>query len=383
VKIRSWLPRSVAAASALLASPAVADDPDPPLDLGGSYLADGFANVAGGARRGYRQMGLLQLSAEVNGGVLGAKDVKGFASVQFVHGQSLSGDLVGDAQIVSNIDAPDGLRLFEAWVSIPVTHHTYVKAGLIDLNGEFDVQSVGTLFLNSSHGIGPDFSQSGLNGPSIFPTTATAVVGGWDGDGWTARIGLFDAVAGDPDDVRRTVIRFPGSTGLLLVAEADFAIAGDAELQVGAWRFSSRFETIGTDVRDGPREDRGNQGAYAMVEGQLGKLHDRPISAWLRVGIAETEFNPIGFYVGGGAVAGAESSRWGLAVGYARLGRTALRGAGPGRKRAETSVELTYARTIGPRLTIQPDVQFVINPGWDARLRSALLAGVRLQVELF
>jgi carbohydrate-selective porin OprB len=47
-----------------------------------------------------------------------------------------------------------------------------VLAGLYELNSEFyRLQSAG-LFLNSSFGIGPEFSQSGLEGPSIFPSTS-------------------------------------------------------------------------------------------------------------------------------------------------------------------------------------------------------------------
>jgi porin len=383
VAVRELLQAAAAAAGALIGSPALAVDRRPALDLGGSYVSDSFGNTTGGIQPGFRQMGLLELTAEIDGGAIGLDGADAFAKVQFVHGKSLSGDLIGDAQIHSNIDAPDGLRLFEAWVSAPVADHGYVKAGLIDLNGEFDVQSVGALFLNSSHGIGPDFSQSGLNGPSIFPISSSALVGGWNGGGWSARAGLFDAVAGDPDDLRRTVVRFPGSNGLLLVAEADVRITEGVEVQVGAWRYTSKFETIDTGENGNPVEQRGNGGAYAMIEGRVGKIAGQPLDAWIRAGTAETEFNPIGLYLGGGLAVGEERSRWGVAVGHARLGQPAIRAAGPGAKRAETVIELTYARAIGSRLIIQPDVQYVINPGWDAQLRNALVAGVRLQIELF
>ena len=48
----------------------------------------------------------------------------------------------------------------------------------------------------------------------------------------------------------------------------------------------------------------------------------------------------------------------------------------------ETVIELTYERAIDDRLTVQPDVQYVINPGWDRALDNALVAGVRLIVTL-
>lgn len=44
--------------------------------------------------------------------------------------------------------------------------------GRYDLNSEFYRLQSASLFLNSSFGIGPEFSQSGLEGPSIFPNTS-------------------------------------------------------------------------------------------------------------------------------------------------------------------------------------------------------------------
>jgi porin len=370
-------------AAVLTASPARAQEPAPTVALAGSYVSDSFTNVQGGIRRGFRQMGLLELSAEVNGAGLGFDGVQGFASLQGVHGKSLSGDLVGDAQVVSNIDAPDGLRLFEAWLSVPIGSNGYAKAGLIDLNGEFDVQTVGAMFLNSSHGIGPDFSQTGLNGPSIFPTTSTALIGGWNGEGWSARAGVFDAISGDPDRPSRTIVRLPGTSGLLMVGEAEVNLGRNAQLQVGAWRYTSKFQTIIPDENDLALERRGNQGAYAMVEGQFGKLANAPFTAWVRTGVAETAFNPIGVYVGGGLAVGEERSRLGLALAHARLGRPALQAISSGPRRAETIIELTYSRAVGEKLVVQPDVQYVINPGFEPGLGNALVAGIRLQLELF
>jgi porin len=326
-------------------------------------------------------MGLLEVTAEADGSAIGATGLTAFASVQLVHGESLSGDLVGDAQVVSNIDAPDGVRLFEAWISVPIADDGYLKGGLIDLNSEFDFQTFGALFLNSSHGIGPDFSQSGLNGPSIFPATSSAVVGGWKDGRWSARVGLFDAVSGDPDSPRRTIVRAPGATGLLIVGEADFKLADDAEVQVGAWRYTPKFEVLSTSQSS--ESERGNQGAYAMVEGKVGSFSGQRLDAWVRAGFAETRFNPAGLYLGGGVALGEDSSRWGLAVGHARLGSRAMRLAEGSLKRTETTIELTYSRSVRPRLVVQPDVQYIINPGWDRRLRNALVAGVRLQISLF
>ena len=366
------------AAAGLVAQPALAEETW--LQPGILYVADVSAVPFGGIDRGLNYMGLLEASLDADAGAFGLEGTELHASLQYVHGRSLSEALVGDAQVVSNIDAVDAVRLFEAWAKVPVARKGFVKAGLVDLNGDFDVQNVGALFLNSSHGIGPDFSQSGLNGPSIFPTTAAAVVGGWQEDAWSIRLGLFDAVSGDPDRPRRTIVRLPGESGLLMVGEVDFRIAENAKLQVGAWGYTSRFETIDPA---GPPERSGNSGAYAMVEGRVGSFGGEAVDAWLRIGIAEDEINPIGTYVGGGVAVGDEDSRWGLAVAHARLGDPAFRNAAMAPERAETAVELTYSRQMTDRVRLQPDIQYVINPGWDASLDDALVLGVRMEVSFF
>lgn len=371
-----------------LAGPAWAEA-GPPVQLGASYVSDILANVSGGLRRGARFLGKLDVSATLAGEAIGLEGASAFINLQHVHGEPFSEELVGDAQVVSNIEAANGLRPLEAWVAFPLFGGgSIVKAGLIDLNTEFDVQDVGSLFLNSSHGIGPDFSQSGLNGPSIFPTTATAVVLRHKAADWTFRIGLFDAVAGDPDRPGRTVVRFPGDSGALLAAEAEMKLGEGDFVRAGAWAYTSRFDDLEeVDVEGEPVRRKGSRGGYVTVEKRfLGTANGSTLDSWIRVGIAEARLNPIGVYVGGGASFGTDERRAGLAVAHARLGAPALNAraaAGMPGDRAETIIELTYAHVVDERLTIQPDIQYVINPGWDRDTPDALVGGVRVTLSLF
>jgi porin len=125
---------------------------------------------------------------------------------------------------------------------------------------------------------------------------------------------------------------------------------------------------------------RGNRGAYVLAETRLGQIGTAPVESWIRVGIADGRFNAIGTYVGGGVTVGPDKCKFGVAVAHARLGeRSQLAGTA----RAETVIEWTYAHAISDRLTIQPDVQLVINPGFDSTLRNSLSGGVRLQLAVF
>ncbi len=141
--------------------------------FGASWTGD-FATVAsGGLDRGDRHMGLVELTFD-DGFVFAGRGNSLHLSVQHVYGGGFSEFQVGDLQTVSNIDADDGTRLFEAWVEVPLSESSSVLLGRYDLNTEFDAIEAGGLFLSSSQGVGPDISQTGAAGPSIFPRTASA-----------------------------------------------------------------------------------------------------------------------------------------------------------------------------------------------------------------
>ena len=308
-----------------------------------------------------------------------------FADAQYVGGDEPTGDLIGDIQAVSNIEAPAALRILEAWAAQRFAGgRAGVKAGLIDLNSEFDIQSVGALFLGSSHGIGPDFSQTGLAGPSIFPNTSLAVTAyGSFGPDWTLRAGAFDAAPGDPDDPRRILVRLSRREGALLVVEGERRLGESGRFKAGAWRYTASFDAVDAVAPDGrPLRLSGNQGAYAILEGRLWSAADdraKGLDAWIRVGLAESKINPIGAYVGGGlSFTGvvASDDKLGLAFGHAAFGNPARRALGL--ERGETVAELTWSLPVNERLTIQPDLQYVWNPGGDPASRDALAAGVRV-----
>jgi porin len=350
------------------------------LDLELSQVVDTLAVVRGGVDQDLAALQRLDLAAAWNSG-----GWEIYADLQHVGGDQPSRDLIGDAQVASNIEADDGLRLFEAWAG-----HSFaggragLKAGMIDLNGEFDVQSAGVVFLNSSHGIGPDFSQTGRNGPSIFPDTSLAVTAhARFGEAWTIRAGLFDGAPGDPDHPSRTVVELSADEGALGIVEMERSFGGRARVKVGAWGYTAAFDAIEQLAPGGaPKRLESNRGVYGIVEGQVWREAVRPeqgLSAWIRVGVANPEINPIKAYVGGGAVyAGLfrDDDQLGFAVSHAMFGGPARRAGGL--EAAETIVEVTYALPVNDNLTLQPDVQYVRNPSGDPAIADALVAGVRL-----
>lgn len=368
---------ALAACAVLAPEPVHAqDDAIKVVDIGASYVTDVIANVDGGERAGFAWLGRADLTASVDGSLFGWDDAEAFIDILAVQKPDFSGRYVGDAQTVSNVQADSALRPIEAWIAGPIGGGVSVKFGMIDLNSEFDVQSVGKHFIHSSHGIGPDFSQSGANGPSIFPAGATAIMLRYENSDWAARFGLFDAIAGSKNNPRRAAFRLPGMTGALLVGEIDRKLASGGKILLGAWRYTPKFEKIDPQT---PGEAI-SQGAYAMVEAPLAKRGADELQGWIRVGMASERVNEIGAYAGGGLAFGHDARRWGLAVAHARRGgaaRRATEAAGGDSKRAETAFELSYAHRIAQWLTVQPDLQYVINPGWEPRRRDATVVGLR------
>ncbi|MDY6947185.1 MAG: carbohydrate porin [Pseudomonadota bacterium] len=171
----------------------VTPDATAPVQIATAYTGEGWRNVSGGVRRDGAYLENIDLIATIDAErALGWSNTTLLVSGLHNNGPTLSERIVGDIQTVSNIDTDGATRLYEAWVERAFEGGA-LKVGLIDLNSEVDVNETGALFINSSHGIGPDFSQVGENGPSIFPVTGLGVVMRWDYSGSVqARFAAFE-----------------------------------------------------------------------------------------------------------------------------------------------------------------------------------------------
>ena len=364
-----------------------------PLAVELAYTADTFAAVAGGARRGTRYLDNLQFVANADlDGLIGLPRTTASASVVYNNGKSFSGDLVGDAQVISSIETGvRAVRLYEAWIehSLP-GDRVSIKAGLYDLNSEFDALTSSLLFIGSAQGTGTDLAQSGRNGPSLFPYTSLAARLQFKvSDQLTLRTAILDGVPGHPDRPRRTVIALGRRDGALLIGEADYSV-GEVRLIAGAWHYTARFDNLAPVTAGVPDSGRGNSGAYVRGEAQLTGSVARGLRGFFRLGVANGAFNTFGRFASGGLtwkglLAGRPDDEAGIAIAWAQAGsdaRAAARRAGTTLDRAETVVEATYRLPITGWLSLQPDVQYVLNPGLDPALDNALAVGLRLGITI-
>jgi porin len=345
----------------------------PPLVI--HYLGDLITDKSGGRDPGTSWISRLDIAYSTGDRLFGIDGAHANADIMLLRGGGFSAVHAGDYQVASNIDAPHAVRPYELWIELPFGPRVRAKAGLIDLNNEFDQQSVGALFLNSSFGIGPDLSQSGPNGPSIFPVTAPGLVLTYHPPGWTAKIGLFDARSGDVDRPHRFWPDSFGQDGALLIGESHWQIGPLIALQAGGWAYTDRQPRV-----DGSGAGT-SAGGYATIEARLiGHADGRALRIWLRGGGATDTTDPIAIYLGGGLTWGDDRASGGIAFAHARLGDPAQRLAidGVPHARAETAIEATGRWRLATGLAIQPDVQYIVHPSWDPSYHNALVFALRL-----
>jgi porin len=320
------------------------------------YDGGAFDDLAGGLRRGGTYFGALRLQLTFE-----RRGLTVFVEGLNIHGGQPS-DFAGDAQGVSNIAAPSRSRIEEAWIQQTLfDDRVSVLFGRYDLSTEFyRTQSAG-LFLNSSFGIGPEFSQ---NSPSIYPNTSTGARLTYR----PARSVLLRAATFDGLSIGEATYLFrpssknePRNRRFRLGRLADLP-GYQTKVGVGAWHFTNRGssgvyvvgdQTIYTDPRQGARR----------------------IAAFGQLGIDRTRGDRFARYTGIGVVMsaplhGRDNDEVGLALASARQ-----RAAG-----AETALECTYLAPITSHVAIQPDLQYVIHPNGSRTTKNALVAMVQLEI---
>lgn len=352
------------------------------------YVSDLLRNASGGIRSGSAYLQNVDATFAIDlGPVFGNGAGSLFAYLLWNDASTFSDRYPGDAQVVSNIDAERALRIFEFWYEHRLTDILSLKFGLYDLNSEFDAVDASALFLNSSHGIIPTYSQTGENGPSIFPVTSLSARLQWEIDGNNVlRYALLDAVPGDPDRPSATAVKLSSREGVLHALEYNREFAGAWRFGLGAYRYSAEFDAIReTDAWGNPVSRNGNAGWYGFAEGTAyaDAANQRASSVFVRVGTANGTLNPFERYVGAGIVMAGFAPRRpddqiGISMAMARC--SADYRSATGAESQETVMELTYRVHINDWIQIQSDIQYIINPGTDRTLENAMVIGVRLEL---
>jgi porin len=416
--------RSVTATAALFCGQALSDEIDdqkahligegmtPSVIYDGSVVAD----TAGGTRTGTAYVGNLRLQLALDGKRLfQAPGWTAFFQILSIHGGQPS-NFIGDAQGVNSYAAKSALRLYEAWGQYSSSSGRWsFLVGRYDLNSEFYRLASSGLFLNSSFGMGPEFSQSGIGGPSIFPDTSIgARVIFKPAPSILIRAAVMD---GAPANRADGETRFPGQEeGLLLVSEIAFLTrpesddsrgvakyqvgrganfpAYDDKIAIGTWHYTGTFRDLSlVDIMGHPLQHEGSGGTYVLIDRTLFRAAANPkarLSGFLQYGVGDGRVNQFGSYAAAGLnasgfIASRPDDDFGIALTSARNGShyiDFLNTMAVPVTRAETTIEATYLLQVNSRFSVQPDIQYVVHPGTNPTRANATVLQVHFQLML-
>ena len=350
------------------------------LKLTGSYTQDYFRDVAGGAHRGGGAPGRIDLSANVDGRAWGGS----LDDVFHVHllgtlGSSISRQ-AGDLQGLDNDEAYNTFKVFAAWYQHSFGHSGLsLRLGLQDYNALFDVLDAAGVFINSSFGLEPTVSQLPV---STFPITTVGAALRWRSPaGPYLLAGIYDGTPGLPGHPAGTHVAFGPGNGVFTALEA--GINGGAQdpykLAIGGWYRTSVYRDP-----SGQPHNR-NHGLYVIGQRRLYGGGAKPtVVGFVQLGSAQSDRNTVKRYIGAGVnVTGLVAHRphdvLGLGVARAYVSNRYRGGMASG-SNAETAVELTYQAPLSHGLTVQPDLQYIINPGAKGNVDNAWVVGVRAQL---
>lgn len=345
----------------------------PALSLRASYKGDFVANLNGGLKTGSTYLGLADLFVTFDTGK--AKLWKGGTLMLHganSHGGEPSADLIGDFQVVSNIEAGNHTFLYELWYNQQFGDVS-VTAGLQDLNAEFASSDFGALFLNSSFGIHSVIADNFL--APIFPLTSAGITICWDA---SDRLNLKTALyKGSPVNFDQNPYNLEWDLnylkGLLWVAEADIRCSSKSTelLKFGTFYHQFTREPDANDPSAGENMEY-DYGFYVVGDHRVSPVcgSDEGLSIFYQLGVCPRNDNVA--YLGGGLhYCGLLTKKNTDVLGLAMARGVMTEEAG----NDETTLELTCKLQLTDALYIQPDIQYVIHPaGTDTTPDNALVA---------
>ena len=389
-----------------------------------------WGNLTGGLRRGVVYDGLTTASLNIDLGTLVCWPCATFFISAFqVHGRGPSANLVGNQQLVSNIEATRDIKLYDLWIEQKLFgDRLSIRIGQEGANDEMMITKYGALFLNSSFGFpglpAADLPSGGPNYPMATPFARVS----YQPNG---RITLTGAIyngdpappgTGDPQlrDAGGTAFRL--NDDALIFGEAWYSISQDPNAKglpgtykIGVWYSSSRFPdqrrdkaglSLANPASSGvPREHSGGFAVYGIVDQMIWQEPDSKdggIGLFLLAMGAPQSYNLSNLYVEGGfnwkrLFHGRENDIFGFGVAYLGISPSTrgfgndvifFTGSGSHYSRNETVLEATYYFKVSSWLSLQPDVQYVINPGAgipsassQRPLKNAFVIGIRTAVQ--
>ncbi len=376
-----------------------------------------LGNPTGGAKQGAAYDGLTQMVLQVD-----TKRAFGWYGGTFnvsalqIHGNNLSASNLLTLQTASGIEADRATRLWELWYQQKFLEEDRLdlKVGQQSLDQEFMVSQNAGYFVNTMFGWPMVPSADLPGGGPAYPLSALGVrLRFHPVDPLTFLVGVFNGSpvrnnsfnSGDPQMQNPSGTSFPLNGGVLAIAEMQYSYpslgtmlyVGQPEplartYKLGVWYDSESFAdqqldnaglSLANPASSGiPLQHHGDFSIYAIADQLVWvdpKETDRTINLFVRLlGAPQADRNLITFSMNAGLTfhepfLGRDDDTFGIGMGYAQVSSAAAaldRAAAfynPGTfvpaRGGETYLEITYQYQVTPWWQLQPDIQYVFNPG--------------------
>jgi porin len=317
-----------------------------------------------------------------------------FYSSFVVHGgKRPSLDFIGDAMGIDNIEAYNLVQLAELWYQqVFFAPKLAITVGKIDIYPSIPYTHYAQVLLNNSYSQPPT-----IIGYPSYPNPAVGILFEADVRDWlTLKVSIFDG--SNAQGVRTGNLGakpFFQNLGrhILFLNQVEFMWRAKKEfhkgrLTLGFWGFNGRISTLNNEEmgktagpfigasqsfwREKPKKD---EMAKRFQPGDLG--------GFVQWGYVNPQISAISQYVSGGltyqnAIKGFDSDAISIGVVTAFFSKAT---GSPFIKSYEMSLEATYQMNVLPGITIQPDIQWVINPGGNGNA-NALVVLLRMSISI-
>lgn len=380
--------------------------------VGGFYLGETFINV-GGTRQGTTYDGALW--AYLLGDLHKAGLWRGlclYADVYQLHGQSITTENVQSLASISAYEAIPSTRLSELWLEQHMLNgYLTVRVGQLTADTEFLISSGADHFLNSTWGWAtlPDLDLPGA-GPSYPLATPGLRIAVNPDDNWILKLGMYNGdpagkhCAGNPQTCDDNGFDFRFDSPPLLIAEASYKYNQSGILpgtvKAGGWNQFGRFYDQPFDLNPptfaptihSVRIDR-QWAIYGIIDQliwrALASSEPKGVGVFGRAIASPTGQSLLDFYVDGGITFSGMipwRSNDVIALGLAYSSVTNLHGSdllssAIQTRAPETLFEVCYTAELRSNWTLQPDFQYIWQPGGVSTAPSAAVWGLRLTTE--
>lgn len=391
-----------------------------------------LGNFSGGIRKGFDYDGLTQAALQMDTqAAFGWRGGTFNISALQIHGRNLSDDNLGTLQTASGIEADRATRLWELWYDQKFLDEDRldVKIGQQSIDQEFMVSDNALLFVNTMFGWPMAPSADMPSGGPAYPLSALGVrAKAKPDDHFTVLAGIYNGSPANKAGVNDSGTGFPLDGGVLAIGEVQYAYPAlgamvspddtaplSGTYKLGFWYDSEnfadqRYDNTGLSLADFlttgiPRQHHGDFGIYAVADQMVWhseELDDRTLNLFTRImGTPQTDRNLIDFSLNAGftlhePIPFRDNDTFGIGVGYADVSNRAVgldkdtASVNPGAytpiRSGETFIEATYQYQVTPWWQVQPDFQYVFNPGAGAandagqRIGNEAIIGVRTNI---